>query len=190
MKTIRLTHHLAYILPEVAAIVMLLGLAPGLQAQTLPQYDTHNHLGVVTCAGSTCHGAVQPLQKSPVLQNEYVTWSRQDSHANAYNVLLNEESQRIARNLGLQAAHEADLCLDCHADNVPGGRRGNRFQIADGVGCEACHGGSEQWLGPHTSGKNTHQDNLAQGLYPTENPIDRAKLCLSCHFGTEMAGEA
>ena len=155
-----------------------------LYAQTLPQYDSYDHLGVVTCAGSTCHGATQPFKDSPVLQNEYVTWSREDSHANAYNVLLNEESKRIARNLGLpQAAHEADLCLDCHADNNK--KRGERFQIAEGVGCEACHGGSEKYLGPHVSGKNTHQDNLALGLYPTEEPVARAKLCLSCHYGTK-----
>jgi hypothetical protein len=166
---------------------VLLGPISTLQAQQppLPQYDTHQHLGAVTCAGNTCHGATKPFKNSAVLQNEYVTWSRQDSHANAYNVLLNEQSKRIARNLGLQAAHEADLCLDCHADNVPEQRRGKRFQINEGVTCEACHGGSERWLGPHTSGKNSHQDNLKLGLYPTESPVTRARLCLSCHFGTQ-----
>ena len=155
------------------------------QQPALPQFDGIPHLGVVTCAGNTCHGATQPFDDSTVLQNEFVTWKRQDSHANAYNVLLNDESKRIARNLGLANAHEANLCLDCHADNVPQQLRGNRFQINDGVGCEACHGGSRDWLGPHVEGNNTHQDNLAAGMYPTEDPAMRARLCLSCHLGIE-----
>jgi hypothetical protein len=29
----------------------------------------------------------------------------------------------------------------------------------------------------------THADNLKAGLYPTEEPVARARLCLSCHFG-------
>lgn len=154
-------------------------------AQTLPQYDDKLHLGVVTCAGSTCHGATRPFPNAPVLQNEYATWLHEDSHANAYEVLKNKTSQRIARNLGLKNAHTAEICLDCHADNVANERRGDRFHIEEGVTCEACHGGSSDWLGLHTSGKNTHQDNINSGLYPTEDPLARAKLCLSCHFGND-----
>jgi hypothetical protein len=152
-------------------------------AQSLPQYDDKLHLGVVTCAGSTCHGAVRPFPNSPVLQNEYATWLHEDSHANAYEVLKNATSRRIAGNLGLKNAHTAEICLDCHADNVPNDRRGDRFHIEEGVTCEACHGGSSDWLGLHTSGKNSHQDNIDAGLYPTENPLARARLCLSCHYG-------
>ncbi len=29
----------------------------------------------------------------------------------------------------------------------------------------------------------THADNLAKGMYPTEDPVKRAELCLSCHMG-------
>ena len=152
------------------------------QAQELPQYAQDAHVGVASCAGSTCHGAVQPAAKATVLQTEYITWQRQDKHANAYKVLLNDRSKRIARNLGLEAAHTADLCLDCHADN-PAAQRGTQFQISDGVGCEACHGGSARWLGIHVSGLADHAQNVAAGMYPTEDPVARAKLCLSCHFG-------
>jgi hypothetical protein len=120
-----------------------------------------------------------------VLQNEYVTWTRYDKHAGAYNVLLNEDSQRIAKNLGLPNAHEADLCLDCHADNVPVAQRGVEFDITDGVGCEACHGGSEDWIARHTAPEATHADNVAHGLYATDDLAARTDLCLSCHLGTE-----
>jgi hypothetical protein len=142
------------------------------------------HLGVASCAGSTCHGAVQPLKGSAVAQNEYITWSRRDKHAKAYAVLGEERSQRIARNLGLADARTAQICLDCHADNVPADRRGPQFQISDGVGCEACHGGARGWLGVHISGAK-HADNLAAGMYPTDQPVARAGKCLSCHMGDE-----
>jgi Cytochrome c554 and c-prime len=167
---------------------MLLGLATNLALAAdppLPQYGADTHIGVASCAGSTCHGAIQPWKQSTVLQNEYVTWQRSDRHAKAYEVLLNERSKRIARNLGLPDAHTAAVCLDCHADNVPQDKRSRQFQISDGVGCEACHGGAVRWLGTHVSGAADHAANVAAGLYPTEDPLLRAKLCLSCHFGDD-----
>jgi hypothetical protein len=142
------------------------------------------HLGVASCAGSTCHGAVQPLKGSSVAQNEYITWSRKDKHAKAYAVLGEERSQRIARNLGLGDARTAQICLDCHADNPPADKRGPQFQISDGVGCEACHGGARNWLGVHISGAK-HAENIAAGMYPTDEPLARAERCLSCHQGDE-----
>lgn len=152
------------------------------QDARLPFHAADTHLGVTSCAGSTCHGAVEPFKGSNVLQNEYVTWQRQDKHARAYAVLLNDRSKRIAQNLGLENAHAAKICLDCHADNVPENLRGRQFQLSDGVGCEACHGGARRWLGIHVAG-STHAENVAAGMYPTEEPTARAKLCLSCHFG-------
>ena len=151
----------------------------------LPQYADDVHLGVTSCAGSTCHGATSPWKGSTVLQNEYITWDRYDPHSKAYSVLLNDVSKQMADNLGIGKAHEAKICLDCHADNVSEKNRGRVFQISDGVGCEACHGGGERWLGLHVSGVATHQDNIKAGLYPTEDPIKRAELCLSCHFGND-----
>ena len=151
----------------------------------LPQYADDVHLGVTSCAGSTCHGATSPWKGSTVLQNEYITWDRYDPHSKAYSVLLNDVSKQMAENLGIGKAHEAKICLDCHADNVSEKNRGRVFQISDGVGCEACHGGGERCLGLHVSGVATHQDNIKAGLYPTEDPIKRAELCLSCHFGND-----
>jgi hypothetical protein len=88
----------------------------------------------------------------------------------------------MARALGLPDAASQKACLDCHADNVPADMRGTRFQISDGVSCEACHGGASAWLGSHISGAS-HQANIAAGLYPTDQPAARAAKCLSCHLG-------
>lgn len=169
-----------------ASVLLALAASVAMAADPpLPQYGADTHLGVASCAGSTCHGAIQPWKQSTVLQNEYVVWQRSDKHAKAYEVLLNERSKRIARNLGLNDAHTADICLDCHADNMPQDKRSRLFQISDGVGCEACHGGAVRWLGVHVSGQANHAANVAQGMYPTEDPVARARLCLSCHFGND-----
>lgn len=149
----------------------------------LPYQVKDKSMGVVNCANSLCHGSVQPWKDSNILQNEYVTWSRVDKHARAYKVLFNEQSARIARNLGLANAAEAKVCLDCHAHNVVKAQRGDRFKFDDGVSCEACHGPSERWLPKHVEDRATHASNLEAGLFPTDDPSERARLCLSCHFG-------
>ncbi len=166
-----------------AAVLAVTGTAPALAQTALPIDSEDKHLGVATCAGSTCHGTPKPFEDSPVLQNEFITWHREDQHAQAYKVLLNEQSRRIARSLGLDNAHTAKECLVCHTDYVAEEARGRRYQLSDGVGCEACHGGAERWLGLHVTGAGTHEENVQAGLYPTEDPSARATLCLSCHLG-------
>ncbi len=141
------------------------------------------HLGVSSCGGSSCHGALQPWPGSTVQQNEFIAWQTKDPHAKAYRTLTSERSKRIAKNLGLETAYEAKICLDCHADNVPAEHRAKGFEISDGVGCESCHGGAVEWLGLHVGGKSDHAANVKAGMFPTDNPVARAKLCLSCHFG-------
>ena len=160
------------------------------RAQLLPYQSPHQTLGTVTCASSLCHGSVKLWKDSAVLQNEYLTWSRTDKHARAYNVLLNERSKRIAKNLGLkQPAHEAKICLDCHAHVIPEERRGERFTITDGITCEGCHGPAQKWVKTHvesdSAGAALHARNIEQGLYPTSDPVARAKLCMSCHYGNK-----
>jgi len=166
-----------------ALVVISVVMPSTAQADTpLPQLDDDKHLGVATCASSTCHGAASPRGASNVLQNEYLTWHRRDHHSRAYEALLDERSQRISRRLGLGPAHKADACLDCHADNVAPRHRGPEFQISDGIGCEGCHGGAERWIRSHADSKTSHADNLANGLYPTEDPAARTRLCMSCHY--------
>ncbi len=145
----------------------------------------HKHLGVAACAASVCHGKVAPEPGRNVGLNEYRTWSQEDVHARAYLTLEKPASKRIAANLGLGNPAAEPICLDCHTDNVPAERRGPKFQVRDGIGCEACHGGAEKWVESHAEASRTHRENVAQGLYPSEQPLPRARLCLSCHLGTK-----
>lgn len=142
------------------------------------------HLGVASCASSVCHGKLDRQNGRNVWLNEYRMWTGADKHSQTYRILENEESRKMADYLGLASATTAKVCLDCHADNVPVEKRGPKFQIRDGVGCEACHGGAEEWIESHAAEGATHADNLAAGMYPTEAPEERAMVCLSCHMGS------
>jgi hypothetical protein len=168
-----------------AVAALLFACACAAQADgPLPDESPHRSLGVGSCAASTCHGAAEPWKGSSVLQTEYHSWRRSDKHARAYTVLLNARSRAIAEKLGLkEPAHRSAVCLDCHAHNVPGARRDQAFVLADGVGCESCHGPAERWIGPHVESGAKHAANVAAGLFQTADVTQRAQLCLSCHFG-------
>jgi hypothetical protein len=164
-------------------LAVLLAL-PGVSAVVAEESTAAKHLGVATCASGVCHGSVEPRTATRVMQNEYVVWSLRDRHRSAYQTLLRPESVAIAEKLGLENAHEAGICLDCHADNVALKQRGARFQIDDGVGCEACHGGSEDYIATHVDPQLSRAAKLDDGLLPLDDPRQRASLCLSCHLGT------
>ncbi len=168
------------------AVAGLLRAAAAGGATPLPQYSHDKTLGVGSCASSLCHGAIETWKDSDVLQNEYVTWSRSDKHARSYAVLLNDRSKEIAKKLGLpEPAHKSDLCLDCHSHNPKPAQRGEGFQITDGIACEACHGPAERWIKTHVESDATHAKNVSLGMYPTNDDVARARLCLSCHIGNQ-----
>jgi hypothetical protein len=75
------------------------------------------------------------------------------------------------------------ICLDCHTYDPPPAKRGERFTAGDGIQCEACHGPAGGWIRTHVEAGATHAENVKHGLYPTNEPVAQAKLCLSCHFG-------
>lgn len=111
--------------------------------------------------------------------------SQGGAHSRAYAILTQERSQIIARRLGIGPATSAPMCLGCHAEPAPS--RGPKFQLSDGVGCEACHGGSANWIDVHKSGNR--KASLAAGLVPLDRPNVRASVCLDCHFGSADGGQ-
>ena len=167
-----------------AAAGLTLAMSAATTAYAQAPRAENTHLGVASCSGNNCHGATERPPQSRVPGNEYIIWSKRDKHHIAYSVLLEDRAIKMARALGLPDAANAKICLDCHADNVPANLRGPQFQISDGVGCEACHGGASGWLGSHIA-RAPHAQNVANGMYPTEQPAARAEKCLSCHFGDE-----
>ncbi len=163
--------------------------------------SSHVHEGVTTCGGggSSCHGR-QAATGLVVRQNELSTWSDRSSmagrHSRAWRVLTEPRAEAIAARLGLGKAEAAQACLGCHSDHVPSVQRGSPYyNVSDGVGCEACHGGSgkagedEGWLTTHYGAATSHAQNVAHGLTPLDDPKVRAGVCLDCHFGSAKPGQ-
>jgi hypothetical protein len=152
-----------------------------------PATPTPNHYeGVPSCANSGCHGATEPLNASHVLQNEYYTWLSKDRHAQAYNILFNDRSARVARNMRLKGkAYQETVCLDCHTTNVPARLVSGKIDVEDGVQCEACHGPASGWRAEHTQAGWTHEQSVARGMTDLRNLPTRASNCLSCHLGND-----
>lgn len=154
------------------------------------------HLGVASCAGSTCHGRM--AGDGPVVrQDEIARWQEPSTqggaHSRAFAVLSNARSQTIARNLGIADPTTSTRCIGCHssASRSEGGTF--RYQQTDGVNCETCHGSAGGWISSHYAGlldgPTQHRDNLRRGLRELEDPSVRANTCLNCHFGSRESGQ-
>jgi len=144
------------------------------------------YVGVASCANSGCHGSTHPLNATRILQNEYYTWLNSDRHAQAYNVLFNDRSARIVRNMRLRKkAYEESLCLDCHSTNVPAKLISGHIDPEDGVQCEACHGPASGWRDEHSQPGWTHQQSLERGMIDQRDVAGRAHRCGQCHIGHE-----
>ncbi|MEM9062355.1 MAG: cytochrome c family protein [Pseudomonadota bacterium] len=144
--------------------------------------DPHTYNGAASCTQAGCHELTAPAVDSNVDRNEYAIWS-QGPHSKSYLVLLSDQANRIARNMGVGTPTSAGLCLDCHTTNAPAGQHGALYNVEEGVSCESCHGASGIWLDTHHDLDVTIEELRDQGLRPTHDPIRRAAICLDCHFG-------
>ncbi len=138
--------------------------------------------GVGSCSSSNCHGAQSPRNSSNVLQNEYVTWAKQDKHSEAYKALLSPKAKRMAHHLGISAAEQDSRCLSCHS--LISDPKGEQAFREDGVSCESCHGAASGWLKEHTEAGATHARNLENGMSPISELSALGSTCLRCHLGS------
>jgi hypothetical protein len=181
----------AALIAGVALIIGIGGMAGDAQASSASMASRNIHVGVASCAGSTCHGRSEPTGKV-VRQDELLRWQEPSSptgaHSRAFAVLAGARGQAIAAKLGIGSATDAPMCLGCHSDPAYGGK-GPQFHTSDGVGCEGCHGGAGEWLSSHYAVGGTHAANVARGMYPLDRPRARAEKCLDCHFGSSQPGQ-
>lgn len=146
-------------------------------------------VGVGGCSAANCHGGDGT---NGTVGSEYSIWIQDDKHAEAFSVLYNETSRRMAKLLKLdKPAHQAELCLNCHApQNDPpfsgDHGHGDLSALLDGVSCEACHGAASDWLGPHVRhdwAKKSSEEKASLGFRETKNLWNRSKVCADCHVG-------
>jgi hypothetical protein len=127
--------------------------------------------------------------------SEHSTWAPEaqdkpdsDPHNKAYRVLYNDVSVKMAAALKIGPAHKADLCLKCHAVPTKDDKGEIDGQIlAEGVGCSACHGPAEKWVGEHYTSEWKALTNREKwekyGFVPTGNLVARLLNCAQCHVG-------
>ena len=153
---------------------------------------THGVRGAASCATSSCHGGPKAGVSSPVAPrgSEYPLWLERDPHAQSWKTISSEASVKILTKLGIlrdgkiAKTEGFQNCLACHNTdpNITAERLSPR--IAEGVGCESCHGPAEPWYDRHYQGSASAKyakTNL--GLTDSGPLVQRAKICSSCHVG-------
>jgi len=174
----------------IALLVANFAAAERVEAAAAADMTRGVHLGVATCAGSTCHGRNE-ADGEIVRQDELMRWQEESTpggaHSRAFRVLGEPRSLAIGKRLGIGDPRDDQMCLGCHA--TPAAQKGPRFQLADGVGCEACHGPASGWLSAHYATGASHSRNVSLGLVPLAEPKARANVCLDCHFGSDKPGQ-
>jgi hypothetical protein len=135
--------------------------------------------GVASCTASACHGVGSPGA-------EWVTWSRLDPHARAYDVLLEKSARQIEEKLnpgkGQPRPEQNEVCLNCHvAPGVMQTERSPHFDLRDGVGCESCHGPSGKWLREHARPGWVRSES--SGMKDMRDLRVRVEVCMPCHVG-------
>jgi hypothetical protein len=171
------------------------------------------YLGVGSCASPACHGGPDSAENNKrrgKWNSAYTVWVEHDAHAKAYSVLYSPESKKILRNLDhLDPTADPQpyrdvRCLSCHGDHgytVPVAKTPEEGGacLADGVGCEACHGAAREWLAEHTvrtwnkADTKTHRDTHGPAadhdgrMVNTSDMAVRAGICVDCHIGSPGA---
>ncbi|MBN2078887.1 MAG: hypothetical protein JW838_07965 [Spirochaetes bacterium] len=161
--------HLIVIVP--AAVAILFATASLL----LSDKRRHEYMGNAVCAN--CHSAES-------IGNQYDQWLR-SPHAKAVLILKTEDARKMAQSLDIEKPDEDPRCLRCHTT----GGGAEPKTIAEGVGCEACHGpgGAYHEYANHVDTVNRrggYETALKNGMYPIlgiSSIKKREKLCLRCH---------
>lgn len=148
--------------------------------------------GAASCATSSCHGGPRAGVSSSEAPrgSEYPLWLEKDPHAQSWKTISSEASVKILSNLGiLKDGKIANVkgfqnCMACHNTDRNITATQLSPQIAEGVGCESCHGPSERWYDRHYQGMAS-VINATQNLGLTDSGplLQRAKICATCHVG-------
>ncbi len=134
-----------------------------------PKTPAHEFVGAKTCF--MCHHTDKQGKQFDIWQHS--------KHAHAYELLKTDEANKIAKERGFdKPAIEVDSCLQCHASgyNVDAKFLGPKFQVADGVQCETCHGPGGDYKS--LSVMKNKDEAVKKGLVFYADP---KQLCVKCH---------
>jgi len=160
----------------IAMVGLIVGLTSDVPDQSgdsqdlLYQQDQRTFIGVARC--KTCH-------RKPASGEQFRIWE-ESAHSKAYVTLASAEAKEIGAKKGIENPQTADACLKCHAtgSGVAAEFLGPKHDIADGVGCESCHGAGQDYYKKSTMVLiyKGELDPVSVGLVvPTE------ATCKGCH---------
>ncbi len=136
------------------------------------QDGEHAYVGAKRC---------MPCHMAPKTGAQYKQWMG-TKHAEAYKTLGTEESQKVAREAGVEGnPQEAAECLTCHVAGyeAPDELKTDKYDMAEGVTCESCHGpGSDYWK------MNIMKQIAAGEADPAEYGLvvkPEPETCIQCH---------
>lgn len=138
--------------------------------------------------------------------HEGVIWDKQDMHSQAFarldpNKPENTIARQMQQNLAKMHSDQKDYlitndnqCLACHATDLDPKApiAGKQFQTEFGVGCEACHGAGNKYIGEHFQGSwhdMTPAQKTEKGLVDLRDPATRTDVCVACHVGNIKQGK-
>jgi Cytochrome c554 and c-prime len=167
--------------------------------------------GANYCSGCHSPSSDNKLPRDWVALREFPTWDQHDKHRHAYEALTCPRAKQMEVLLRMpkdKPATKDERCLACHSLDLGHGDSGNLLgeegsprreaALAQGVSCEACHGASSEWFGPHSEPtlwrdkvtermEGRHYDDY--GMTHLRDPVKRTELCLSCHLGNIECGK-
>jgi excinuclease UvrABC ATPase subunit len=136
------------------------------QESTKPE---HGYVGAELCG--MCH-------RTEKQGNQFGIWKK-SLHSQAFKTLQTAEADKIAKEKGFETpAAKTPECLKCHvtAYNVDPSMLGKKFNMEDGVQCEACHGPGADYKSLKVM--KDKKEAIAKGLII---PEDIHTFCVKCH---------
>jgi hypothetical protein len=117
--------------------------------------------------------------KTEAQGQQYAIWQKSD-HAKAYEVLASEEAKAAGAKAGIKDPQKAPECLKCHvtAYGVDAKCLGEKFNVAQGVGCEACHGPGADYISMKTM-KGLASGEIEAASVGLVEPTK--ETCVACH---------
>ncbi len=139
-------------------------------AMVLPDGSPHKFIGVAKC--KMCH-------KKEKKGLQYEIWA-ESAHSNAYDVLATPEAKELGEKYDVVDPQKDVKGLRCHVTgyDAPPERKGIRYDITNGVGCESCHGAGGAYY------KSRVMKGISNGTVEPQSVgliIPNENTCRECH---------
>lgn len=118
--------------------------------------------------------------RKPEQGEQFGAWEKSD-HAKAYATLATAEAKEVGKKVGVSDPQNDPKCLKCHTTGhgEPASAFDAKFDVAEGVGCEACHGPGSEYgkKKPMEAAMRGEIDEASIGLVVAPDE----QQCKTCH---------